>query len=201
VPPTAPAPTTIHRRVDIRTTVPSHAMDETEARSVLGVPAAATRSDIRTAFRRALRAAHPDVRGGSAEATRRIVAAYEVLRDPSPSPSPSTPPSPPSVPAVSVVVDGDTVAADLPAGDLFAMLLDVGHRIGDVGFVDRQNGLLEVIVTFEGYGACSVVLTLQGRAVGLTEAFCTVEPLAGGPAPPVEAVAELLGSGLRSLPT
>jgi hypothetical protein len=100
---------------------------------------------------------------------------------------------------VAVTVDGDTVAADLPAGDLFAMLHEVGHRIGDVSFVDRQSGLLEVVVTFEGYGPCSVLLTLQGRALGVTEAFCTVEPLAGGPSPPAEAVAELLASGLRQL--
>jgi hypothetical protein len=79
------------------------------------------------------------------------------------------------------------------------MLHEVGHRIGDVSFVDRESGLLEVIVTFAGFGPCSVVLTLQGRAAGLTEAFCTVEPLAGGPSPPAEAVAELLAPGLRQL--
>jgi hypothetical protein len=172
-------------------------MDPDEARSVLGVVAAAGADEVRAAYRRALLSAHPDVRGGSAEATRRIVTAYRSLRD---APPPSDP-RPRDDGAVSVVVDGDTVAADLPAGDLLAMLVEVGHRIGDVGFVDADSDLLEVIVTFEGYGACSVVLTLQGRGTGLTEAFCTVESLAGGVAPPVETVAAVLGSGLRSLGT
>ena len=98
-----------------------------------------------------------------------------------------------------MVVDGDTVAAELPAGDLFAMLVEVGHGIGEVAYVDDLAGILEIVVTFEGYGACSVMLTLQGRATGTTEAFCTVVPLGTGAPPPTEAVAELLGEGLRTL--
>ena len=45
-------------------------------------------------------------------------------------------------------------------------------------------------------GAC---WTLQGRATGVTEAWCTVEPLGGGPPPPTEVVTELLADGLRSV--
>jgi curved DNA-binding protein len=192
-------------------------VDVAEARDLLGVGATADDAELRRAYRQALRRTHPDLPGGTADATRRVVAAYRLLAEvPATSPAsgptaarasaaaagpraapPSAAASPPS--AVSVTVDGDTVAADLPAGDLLAMLHEVGHRIGDVTFVDRESGLLEVVVTFEGYGPCSVVLTLQGRSAGLTEAFCTVEPLAGGPSPPAEAVAELLASGLRHL--
>ena len=174
-------------------------MDEEEARGVLGVGAAAGAVEVRAAYRRALLGAHPDLRGGSADATRRIVAAYQSLRATGSRPDAAPPPPVEPADTVSVTVEGDTVAADLPAGDLFAMLVEVGHRIGDVGFVDPESGLLEVIVGFEGYGACSVILTLQGRGIGVTEAFCTVEPLAGGAVPPVETVAELLGTGLRAI--
>jgi hypothetical protein len=171
-------------------------VDLGEACAVLGVEPGAPAPELRAAYRRALLDAHPDVRGGTGDETRRVVAAYELLRD-----APPVPPATRSGPAPLVTVDGDTVAADLPAGDLFAMLLNVGDRIGDVGYVDRENDLLEMLVTIEGYGACSVVLTLQGRATGVTEASCTVEPLAGGPPPPAALVAELLASGLRSLAT
>ncbi len=37
----------------------------------------------------------------------------------------------------------------------------------------------------------------DGRATGVTEAWCTVEALSGGPAPPPAAVAELFGAALR----
>lgn len=48
---------------------------------VVGVDSAATGQEIRAAYRRAARGAHPDL-GGSEAAFRRVNAAYEVLRDP-----------------------------------------------------------------------------------------------------------------------
>jgi hypothetical protein len=121
-----------------------------------------------------------------------VVAAYRLLRDLPPVPAV------PAVPeAVAVVVEGDTVSAELPAGDLFALLVEAADHLGHIAYVDARVGLLEVIVELGGYGACSVVWTLQGRGTGVTEAWCTVEPLAGGPPPPVDVVAELLASGLR----
>ncbi|MBW4331872.1 J domain-containing protein [Stakelama sp. CBK3Z-3] len=52
--------------------------DEAEARSVLGVGRDAGRDEIRAAHRRQVARVHPD-RGGSAEATRRINAARDLL--------------------------------------------------------------------------------------------------------------------------
>lgn len=175
--------------------LPSASMDVVEARAVLGVRAHAPEDEVRHAYREALRRSHPDL-GGQGDRVQLVVDAYRILLD--------APPEPEVVPAAvavpsAVVVDGDTVAAELPAGDLFAMLVEVGHRIGDVAYVDDLAGILELIVTFDGYGACSVVLTLQGRATGTTEASCTVDALGPGPAPPPAAVAELLASGLRTL--
>jgi hypothetical protein len=180
-------------------------VDVTEARRVLGVAPGASADGLRAAYRDALHRTHPDLHGGDGAPTRAVVEAYRALVDAAPPDAdpPASAPAPPPAPGreagTVVVVDGDTVAADLPAGDLFAMLVEVGDRIGDVAYLDRGAGLLEVIVTFGGYGACSVVLTLQGRAAGLTEAFCTVEALGTGPAPPAAAVADLLAAGLRSV--
>jgi hypothetical protein len=167
-------------------------VDVATARAVLGVGPGATADELRAAYRDRLRAAHPDLQGRDA-GTAEVVAAYRLLREPDAEPAPA------EEPPVAVVVDGDTVTADLPAGDLFALLLEAGHALGEVSYVDAQAGLLEVVVEVEGHGACSVLLTLQGRAAGHTEAWCTVEPLAGGPAPPAETVAALLADGLRSI--
>jgi DnaJ family protein C protein 19 len=53
-------------------------LDETEARAILGVGPAADAEAIRAAHRRLVSAVHPD-RGGSAELTRRINTARDVL--------------------------------------------------------------------------------------------------------------------------
>ncbi|GGA50843.1 DnaJ domain-containing protein [Sphingomonas psychrolutea] len=57
---------------------PTLRLDEAEARAVLGVDAAADAAAIRAAHRRLVSAVHPD-KGGSADLTRRINAARDVL--------------------------------------------------------------------------------------------------------------------------
>ena len=57
---------------------PALRLDEVEARAVLGVDAAADAAAIRAAHRRLVSAVHPD-KGGSAELTRRINAARDLL--------------------------------------------------------------------------------------------------------------------------
>ena len=52
--------------------------DEAEARSILDVPRGADATAIRAAHRRLIATVHPD-RGGSAELTRRINAARDLL--------------------------------------------------------------------------------------------------------------------------
>lgn len=52
-----------------------------DAYAVLGVARAATHAEIRSAWRRAARATHPDL-GGDVEAFRIAAAAYEILGDP-----------------------------------------------------------------------------------------------------------------------
>ena len=169
-----------------------------EARLLLEVDAGAGPDELRAAFRRALRRTHPDLHGGDGTAARRVVAAYELLvGEPSPASAPE--PSPESLHTPAVVLDGDTVSAELPAGDLFEMLHVVGDRIGEVTYVDADASMLEVLLQVPGHGPCSVVLTLQGRGAGLTEAMCTVEAVGAWPAPPPEVVAAVLADGLTAV--
>ncbi len=53
-------------------------LNDTQARDILGVSTDATADDIRAAHRRLLGGVHPD-RGGSAELTRQINAARDLL--------------------------------------------------------------------------------------------------------------------------
>ena len=53
-------------------------LNDAQARDILGVSADASADDIRTAHRRLLGGVHPD-RGGSAELTRQINAARDLL--------------------------------------------------------------------------------------------------------------------------
>ena len=77
---------------------------------------------------------------------------------------------------------------------MIEMQVRAKHRIEAFA---RKPGLLEIVVEFVGAPTSSVVLSLQGRATGTTEVFCTVEPLSGGEAPPGEAVTHLLWRTLR----
>lgn len=62
----------------LRRTQPKPRIDEAEARAILGVGATADAEAVRAAHRRLLNAVHPD-KGGSADLTRRINAARDVL--------------------------------------------------------------------------------------------------------------------------
>lgn len=160
-----------------------------EARALLGVTVGASPSEVRAAWRRCVRGSHPDVSAGADAAgrTARLNEAYALLRA-LPAPVPVVTPEPP--------VDGDdTLIVTAPADEAFLALLEAGHRTGDVTYVDRSAGLLELVVDVAGTGTCSVLVTLQGRADGTTHAFVTVESLADpGWRPSAAVLTGLLGS-------
>jgi hypothetical protein len=183
-------------------------MGRDEAAAVLGVAADADSDTVRRTFRERLRRTHPDLNGASdaTERTVRLTRAYQVLLQPPP-PAPAPPPEPPRAapdagpeqgPSIVVsLVDAETIGITAPANEVVPMLIDAAHQLGDITYLDPGAGLLEVIVEFVGAPTSSVVLTLQGRATGVTEVFCTVEPLSGGEAPSDEAVTHLLWRTLR----
>jgi hypothetical protein len=173
-------------------------VDAAAARHALGVGDRASWDEVRAAYRAQIQAAHPDRAGGDTQRAAALNAAYAVLvrarrsgdlHKPAPSPPPGSAAAegfePPEV------LDGDTIRLAMPPDEAFARLLEAAHRIGDVTYVDRSCAIFETLVAVEGEGACSLVITLQGRAHG-TEAFCTLESIERVASPPVRHVTEAL---------
>jgi hypothetical protein len=93
------------------------------------------------------------------------------------------------------VLDGDTLLLPVPPDEAFALVVEACHRVGEVTYLDRSCAILETVVTVPGEGACSLVVTLQGRAHG-TEAFCTLEAIEHVGSPPVAPVVAALREAL-----
>lgn len=185
-------------------------MEQQEARRILGVDPTADVDEVRAAYRGLLLRTHPDV-SGAADATQRTIEltrAFRLLTDAPvaepasnedarpPAPPPPPPPRPEFEPVVLELVDDDTIAVGAPANETLMLLLEAAHRLGEISYLDPSVGLLEVVVEFVEAPTSSVLLAMQGRATGVTDVFCTVEPLSGGEAPPADAVTRLL---LRTL--
>ncbi len=182
-------------------------IDRSAAARVLGVEETASTDEIRNAYRRLIARHHPDRAGaGATDEATRINVAYAVLRSPKPDaarrasppgPAPSPPPAPAARPvAVAVTGDDDTLAIGLPPDEAFLAVLDAGHQLGEVTYVDPDVGLLEVVVSFLEAPTSSVVISFQGRS-DHTDAFCTIESLGTGPPPPLADVVSLFAAAIR----
>jgi hypothetical protein len=192
-------------------------MDTGEALAVLGISPGATADEARSAYRRLNRTSHPDHAGGDPASTRqtaRLTQAYAVIRtaiaanggSSVPVSAPVPPPTPYSAdatratrfpydgqgaPVEAELLEGDAIAVHAPAEEAFALLFEAAGRVGHIAYFDRQLGILETVVRFEGGPTCSVLITLQGRAL-YTEAFCTMESIEAAPTPPIEPVVEAI---------
>lgn len=193
-----------------------------EALTILGVAPGATLAEVRHAYRHLVRTNHPDLvaEPQATERTARVTMAFATIRtavarhglgvvpddrdsEPLPGPGPEAasgsrrgPPwASEAIEADSV--DGDTIAIAAPAPEAFALLLDAASTVGSIGYVDRQLGILEVLVRFEGGPTCSVLVTLQGRAFG-TDAFCTMDSIEAAPTPPLRPVVDALVAALTT---
>ena len=166
---------------------------------MLGVQPGAASGDVRAAYLRLLRAHHPDVAGAASTATAaHIIDAYRTLARVDDEEDAGD--------AGETGDAGDTLVVDLPPDEAFLALVDAAGTVGVVTYVDADAGLFEAIVEPAGDGdddgggsrggpTCSLVVTLQGRATGVTEAFCTLVALGAGVAPPVRPyVARLAGA-------
>lgn len=117
-------------------TRPVSEMSLRDAREVLGVGADSTASEIRKAYREAVRRAHPDA-GGDAGAFRQVVDAYQRLQDPL-SPSFTQPPARPRAtpdPDLEIspvlALEGGDVDHRFPDGRTIRITLPAGLRSGD----------------------------------------------------------------------
>ncbi len=108
-------------------------------------------------------------------------------------PAPAPPPRPTAYEEAveAELAAGDTLLLHAPVAESFAVLFEAAGRIGHVAYFDRQLGILETIVRFEGGPSCSLLITLQGRAAG-TEAFCTLESIEAMATPPIRPVIDAL---------
>lgn len=187
-----------------------------QAARILGVDPGTDRPALRAAYRRQIRAHHPDRAGaGSSDQAARIIVAYRVLdarfepaeptaagADPvpgsesEPEPSPSEDAAREAITAEVVRLDADTIAIGAPTDEAFRWLLDAAHDLGEVTYLDRSGPIFEVLCRFEDEPATSLVVTVQGRAT-YTEAFCTVESIEARPAPPASAVIDCYELALR----
>jgi DnaJ-like protein len=177
-------------------------VDVDEAWAVLGVAAGDDWDAVRASYRRLIREAHPDLTGDgrgttTARQAARLNEAYAVLsrakragtldaprparanggrRPASPSPSPPAPTAPPAPPAVGVrLVGADTLLLAAPPEVAFPLLVEAGHRVGTLSYVDRSCGIFEVIVRLDGETG-SLLVMLQARGHG-TEAVFALESL------------------------
>jgi hypothetical protein len=178
-------------------------MDVHEARTVLEVADGDGWDAVRASYRRLIRAAHPDRAGGTTRAAARLNEAYAVLSRArrhgsrvGTATAPAGTARPPGPPRVGTAVVGeDTLLLAAAPPEAFALLLEAGHRIGSVSYVDRSCGIFEVVVHQAGE-TCSLLVTLQGRGHGSEVVFAleSLERAASlSPGPYARRMAEMLG--------
>lgn len=199
---------------------PGPEVDRREAARVLGVGPAATPEEARLAFRALIRDRHPDRAGETATASAaRLIEAHRVLRAGPPSPGPgdggreghgrSGAPSPDPTPRpgddaagpVDVRQAGDSLLVDADPATVMVRLVEAGHALGEITYLDRASGFVEVLLQVQepdavAPAAVSLVASLQGRAEAV-EVFCTVERLDGHPAPPVAPIVAALAAEMH----
>lgn len=186
-------------------------VDVDEARAILGVGASDDWGVVRTAYRNLIREAHPDLAGPSrTRQAARLNEAYVVLtrerrqrrsgggkaagtKAPKPAPRPAAPPRPSGRPGgargaawgpISSVADG-MEQVDLPMSPAQAVvcLVAAGHAVGEVSYVDRSSGVVEVIVQHEGE-SCSLLAMVESDADGSARVLFALEALQRVASPP-----------------
>lgn len=153
--------------------------------------------ELTRAYRLLVRVFEPDVSPGPVVDARVEAPAASPVPNSAPDAGPSAGPfgnvSEQAVePVLIAQLDGDTIGVGAPPNETLMLLVEAAYRLGEISYLDRSAGLLEIVVEFIEAPTSSVLLSLQGRATGITEVFCTVEPLSGGKSPPADAVTRLL---------
>lgn len=106
------------------------------AREVLGVSSAATPAEVREAFRKAAKRAHPDT-GGDEGAFRQVLDAYQRLQDPldprfvQPPVRARATPDPDLEITPQLALEGGEVDHRMPDGQIIRITLPAGLRSGD----------------------------------------------------------------------
>jgi hypothetical protein len=184
------------------------AVERAAALAVLGVVEGASWAEVRARYLVLVREHHPDAADDLADVGRRTVVtaqiteAYAALLAARDRAAPMAGASPGARPAPWTFQDARDdsrrVLLDAPFADAFLALLEVAHLVGDVSYIDRSSGVLEVIVTPEPARATSLLVYLEPGDAGVTEAVLGVESLGGHPPaaldPLVDRIAILLAT-------
>lgn len=193
-------------------------MDVDEARGVLGVTAQDGWDDVRAAYRRIMQQVHPDRAGaGRAYEAVRVNQAYLTLtrarRARPAARTESSPPSAAAAPATAAPAAGsigrllESARADgmdlVRIGALpqraFSLLLAAGHSVGEVSYVDRASGIIEVVVQHDGE-TCSLLMMLETPPSGpepATHVLVALESLTRAASPSPTSVVRSLLAALR----
>jgi curved DNA-binding protein len=139
-------------------------MTVAEARATLGLDAAVHGAELTAAFRRAVKAARPDLPGGDEAAFRRVIAAHEVLKRldaPLALPRPAVRQAPPPTVGISPLdaIHGGTTIVRL-GKRRFRVSFEAGLRTGDrlrLKGAGRDGADLHLPVVIRGQGVLSVV--------------------------------------------
>ncbi len=160
--------------------------ERSRAGAVLGVPPDADDGTLRRAFRRHLRSAHPDS-GGSRSETERIVAAYALLRQKAQDRTPTDTSTSPDTESPETSLRDASMRMEDAHEDVFVMLLERLHDVGDVDYVDAETGLVEATIARHH----RLTATLQGR-LDHVEVMFTLESPDAASAPDLNDLARLL---------
>jgi hypothetical protein len=183
-----------------------------QAKELLGVPEGSPSSAVRAAFRSRIVELHPDHAGAAfTDDTVQLLEAYRLVLAETPAAvavgpdAPVAEQAPPEDPTRTEqptvwLVDRDTIALECTHEEAFVRMIEVGHQLGAITYLDRQGELLEVLLTTLAGDSLSLVISFQGR-VDRVEAFITVEPLdrPRGDVPTVEDLTELVAYRLQHL--
>ena len=163
-------------------------MNRERALRTLGLEKGARPADINRAYRALIRQAHPDA-GGSTAVAARVTEAYHWLQRAGSSPPPPPKPSPPKSAAPFEAKTDDSLVLHLPAGDVFARLVEAGHHLGEVSYIDHDTGMVQVTFTADNGVVCQLAATIVfgggSDSPSDVRVEFTLDPLATGEAPPI----------------
>lgn len=177
-------------------------MELEEARSLLGVSPDDEWEAVRVAYRRLIRLQHPDRAGpGATVRAAELNEAYRVLSRATQVETvegrrPRRRAAQPPPPRFDAHIEGaDTLVVEAPPDEAFTQLLEAGHVVGAVSYVDRSCSIFEVVVKHQGE-SCSFVVSLEGD--DKTEAYCTLQSMERAQQLSPTAIVRQLAGALRT---
>lgn len=173
---------------------------------MLGVTAASPPAEVRAVYLRQVRANHPDTTDdprGAGERTATIIAAYRLLRgrlpDSGSAGAEGNAGGATATRGVEVLSD-EALWVDADGALVGRLLFEAAEEVGEVSYVDRSSGLVQVTVRPGDGPTCWLTVSLHERPGG-TALVATLESIEALPSPSARPVVQRLADELgRRLP-